>query len=241
MNRLFYVLFFCFLAGCSTPASRAVNGYSSQQNCLDRAQYTVDGEADKPRIQALYNQKSCTLDGDTDTKECDHTPLGHYCVATKGSKSLCLKHTAANEFRIDFGCTVGWNEPSMALLKTTRVARTTFVRTKAQLSTTYTSDFEEKDWVAVHLIDPNHNSAHYAFGYVARNAPLAQEMLNLLQDGQEHPITVVLAHPPHTKSLSEFEVIHLVHTGWQPPDEKETTDADNLYAGYMHYALRRAP
>jgi hypothetical protein len=223
-----------------TPAAAVLKQYTTQTVCADRAKFTVDGEKDRPRIEAFYaSQGTCAFKGTVDTKECDQVSVGRYCTGIlktdKGTKKYCLLRTAEREFKVDFGCTVGWNDPSLAIIKTTKLDEAVPVRGNATLWGVFSGDFQDQSrWYGVTL----HGAVGRVVGYFRRTTPAGAELLAVLKDGAEHPITVLVAHPLRAKSLDEVEILQLVHEGWQPLSEKESADAKALYAEYVLGSLR---
>ena len=119
----------------STPVKAMLEAYTNLENCADRTKFTLAGAGDAPRIKAYYShsrQADCVFKGSWETVECESVAVGSYCDATlkktDGASHYCVICTGETDFKVDFSCSVGWNDPSLASIRADRLTHAVPIR-----------------------------------------------------------------------------------------------------------------
>lgn len=207
------------LTGCGRGADGVVREYRNQQNCLDRTKFVLAPEAMRSKMSEHYKDlKDCrikTLKVEAEAA-CKDLATGDYCAVTayedeKASSNYCVTK-AADGFKIDWPCSVGYNAMSLQAAKATRAAKVRF-RVGAQL-TEPTSSFGANYFAATMRTDGG-----MGWGYARKESTGGKKLLDALKDGRQHALIVELSH----RDGDDFDVLDVIATNWRQTDEEAGT------------------
>lgn len=211
--------------GCSGDPTTIVKDYLNQENCLDRAKFILDPEANRSALADYYkDQKNCVKsfvslkpDG------CDKLAEGDYCSieAVFGKNDTDYYHLkkTADGLKIDWRSSAGYNPVSIAAFQAQRSKKPQLFRLWAKLTSYYNFDYDdaEKTHQSIDLRDKNRATLT---GYILRTSPTASALLDVLKDGQSHPVMVELRYLPSSRDVSVVEIQRFVAERWrQQPEE----------------------
>jgi hypothetical protein len=211
--------------GCSSEPTRIVKDYLSQENCLDRTKFILDPEANRPLLAEHYKgQKDCVKPFESLKAEgCDKLANGDYCsvevVFGKNDKDYYHLKNTADGLKIDWRSSVGYNPVSFAAFQAQRSKKPQLFRVWAKLTSYYNFDYDdaEKTHQSIELRDNNRAALT---GYIRRTAPTAPALLEVLKDGDSHPVIVELRYLPDSREASVVEIERFLAERWrQQPEE----------------------
>jgi hypothetical protein len=225
--------------GCKSPAERVISQYASEEDCMDRLQYTIQPEADRAAFEREYPSGLCkTGSPKVDARACSKIKVGETCFVTvETDKRVCVQRASDAEFKVDWQCSTGYNEIP---LKTYRAGSQDVVvlRLRVELSDYYNYHYSGRKGThqSLRMSDRRNETLH---GYVARSSETAQRLESLLADGNKHDLMLAVANPYSQESSEHVEVLGLVQEDWRtlPP---ATLEAAKKRAGDHLWELKEA-
>lgn len=211
----------CLPLACAQGAGPTLNDYLSKESCADRVALVVS-----PGVNAAYMAEeykslgTCIVKHDPiDDAVCKNVVVGDYCRGPIDLKQdgkvvakYCVKRTD-DGFRVDWRCSSGFNAPTLSAFKAQRMQEANTFRVAARLDTYFNFEYR------------NHESTHYSIamrdrtgesihGYIARSAPEATAIYELLKDGQEHAVTMELVYNQVSMEPSVVGISRMVASDW---------------------------
>lgn len=215
------------VAACTRDASSIVRDYLNQDNCLDRAKFILDPEANRAALAEHYkDQKNCKKPFESiEADDCSKVTEGEYCSVEvgfgKNKRDYYHFKKTAEGLKIDWRSSVGYNPVSLPFFRTQRLKGTYLFRVWAKLTDYYNFDYNDTEQThqSIELRDPDGAAIT---GYIRRDAPTAAALLDVLKDGKEHGVMVELRYPPESKDSSVVGIERFVAERWrQRPEEFE--------------------
>ena len=186
-----------------SPATQAIMTYASTSTCEAREKSIVFPERNR---DALRERGCAPIElGDVDSKACDGLDAGTDCVASAkfdGARRNVWLVKDARGLLVDFRATE-LRQPSFVALEAQLPMTPVVIRAHAALSDYYNYEFADKHAThySIELGDPQMTSMSTRIhAYIAKNAPGAQSIFQLVSDGQWHFITVAIRWPPTKQS-----------------------------------------
>jgi hypothetical protein len=204
-----------FGLACQAPAERVISQYMSEEQCLNRLQYTLYPEADRAAFERENGSGTCkTGSPKMDARRCSDAKVGEDCAVTMGSDTVCLQRKAEGEFKIDWQCSTGYNEVPVKTFKASSQGQSVAVlRLRAELSDSYYGTYNGKkhSHQALELVDRRDERL---YGYVARGSAAGERLVALLSDGKKHDLMLAVGGLDRSGS-DNVEVLDLVQEGWR--------------------------
>ncbi len=214
-----------------TTAAGVVGAYFSSPNCVDRVQYVVNPEGNRPAMLEWYKEKStCSRKYETiDDKSCATTSVGGDCRvkvtwADKATSTwLCLER-ASGGYKVDWRCSTGFNPMTVKAFKAQYGGRkkaqalTGTFRLRAKMGDYYNYEFlySKKTHYSVSVSDETGQSLH---GYVKKDSPEGQAYFDLLKDGEPHAVMASASYGPRSES-SDVVTLGTFSKGWRERPEE---------------------
>ena len=217
--------------GCSSEPTRIVKDYLNQENCLDRTKFILDPEANRPVLAEYYKgQKDCVKSFEALKAEgCDKLADGDYCsvevVSEKNNKDYYHLKKTADGLKIDWRSSVGYNPVSFAAFQAQRSRKPQIFRVWAKLTSYYNFDYNdaEKTHQSIELRDKNRA---LLTGYIRRTTPTAPALLEVLKDGDSHPVIVELRYLSDSGETSVVEIERFLAERWRQQPEEVAPSAE---------------
>ena len=222
---LLLALLVVFQAGCSKDATGVMKAYLGQESCLDRTQFILDPEANRPLLVEQYKDtKDCQRTYEAIKPDgCDKLADGDYCsvevVFTKNDTSYYCVTKTAEGLKIDWRCSIGYNPVSLPAFMAQRTTTPRLFRISTELSSIYMAEYghAEKTHLALSL---RNQEGKMIWGYLRRDSPTAPGLLEALKDGKRHAVILELQYLPDSRDASVVEVQRFVSNFWrQIPEE----------------------
>lgn len=219
-------------------AVAVLKAYIAEPKWQDRVQYVRLGEASRPRMREVYAENYRPFEnknirvsptdpvqiavGDWITLTADWTDLAY---ASKGSKEYVMFHTPQG-FKVDWEASQGYNEIPLRKFMTTRGEAPASFRVTCELSGAYNHEYQKSAESHYSVLAKSDQIA--INGYVAKNSPLGERILNLLRDGKPHMLVLQLQYVgPQGESMRDSPnqgtvaaITDVISESWVLPDPR---------------------
>jgi len=225
------------LPGCKDRATSVVEQYLNQPLCVDRAQFVLDPSANINRMAVHYrNEQHCKTEHEKiDASSCKNVPVGSYCYVSveKVRDVYCVKRVAQDDFKIDWPCSVGWNEKPIKVVKADLPGPESPVvlRVKAVLDDYYPSEMSRENTISVRISDSTDSDVAFmdyrrVLGASKKSTTYenAEKFKQLLSDGKPHKVILELSYLEGKDHGPSAIISWVLQEGWEsiPDDRLET-------------------
>lgn len=205
------------VGGCKSnnDPETVVRKYFSVERCTDRAALALAPDKVRPHMEVHYRDTAtCKAElKSLDVGACKDLQPGQSCRASATSAkdenfSVCLDRTT-DGLKIDWPCTVGFNETSVAAFKASSTGSLAVIRAQVRLN-------DRQEGTYAYSFSITDKAGGQINGFARRESSVGRQMFDLVKDGKWHPATVELWRTPKAEGI----VARLVQSDWRMRPEE---------------------
>lgn len=256
LPRVALVVLCTTLPACKSGAEKVIDSYLNQETCADRANFILEPDRHRDALKSWYKKLSdcVTEHGEIHADDCKDVAVGAYCSVSvdKLSSDYCIKRTGEQEYKIDWPCSVGWNEKPLKVVKAEQPSDGTILRVEAELHDHYPDGIDREETVSMMAYAEGDSDRFYmAWRYQLSSKSTitdenARKLKELLSDGKKHKVTVEVSYRKRGHADALPFVTWFVQDGWRSLSEDdlkqmEQAKQEALKAQYQQFKEFKKP